>query len=53
MAISSQSVELCVRVLTVNVFLVNRATAETYANNGQMPDVVVTIASNDNDFVIR
>ncbi|KAL8562605.1 hypothetical protein ACOMHN_045869 [Nucella lapillus] len=30
-----------------------RATAETHSNTGSMPEIVVTIASNDNDFVIR
>lgn len=30
-----------------------RATAESHGHNGQLPDIVVTIASNDNDFCIR
>ncbi|XP_076434574.1 branched-chain alpha-ketoacid dehydrogenase kinase-like [Babylonia areolata] len=30
-----------------------RATVETHADVGPMPEVVVTLASNDNDFVIR
>ena len=50
---SSQSCNLCMDVFTVSVLVMDRATAEAHGSNGQMPDVVVTIASNDIDFVIR